>query len=216
VSATEGAPRGSLRRSATIACLLAAALLHPSTGRATDGADASRSGAYCPIPEPGKPAVCLGPAQARYESFFGALEKGSFDEAAAARVERDLEPGSDAPYDALSSLAYGYYRLARRAAVDPTVDPALLARLERWNELLARAYEKSGDDPAFRAALRVAAADVNVRAPAVGLRCLDAEGRESTCDSTEAVLRGMDELRDQTGLRGQLSRLLTKLFGTRP
>jgi len=174
------------------------------------------SGAYCPLPEPGQPAACLEPAQQRYEHFFGALERESFDPAAAARVERELAPGSDAPYEALSSLAYGYYRLARRAAADPNADPAVILRLERWNEVLARAYEKSGSDPAFRAAVRAAAADVNRRAPAVGLRCLDEWGDATTCQSTEAVMRGMDALRDQAGLRGQLSRLFSRLFGTGP
>jgi hypothetical protein len=201
-------------RSVALACLLVP--IGGAPALATDGANAAKSGAYCPLPEPGQPAECLEPAQQRYESFFGALEKGSFDPAAAARIERDLAAGSDAPYDALSSLAYGYYRLARRAAADPNADPAVILRLERWNDMLARAYEKSGSDPAFRAAVRAAAADVNRRAPAVGLRCLDEWGDVTTCSSTEAVIRGMDALRDQTGLRGQLARLFARLFGTAP
>jgi len=192
-------------------CLIA---LAPAGARGADAASAGKSGAYCPLPEPGQPAECLAPAQSRYQPFFGALEQGSFDPEAAARIERDLAPGSDAPYDALSSLAYGYYRLARRAAADPDADPVLIARLERWNDLLARAYEKSGADPAFQAAVRSAATDVQHRAPAVGLRCLDEWGDVTTCSSTEAVVRGMDALRDEAGVRGQLSRLLSKLFGT--
>lgn len=205
---------GPLRgpRGVALACLLAALPAGPARG--ADPAQAGKSGAYCPLPEPGQPATCLAPAQSRYETFFGALEQGSFDPEAAARIERELVPGSDAPYDALSSLAYGYYRLARRAAADPDADPVLIARLERWNDVLARAYEKSGADPAFQAAVRAAAADVKRRAPAVGLRCLDEWGDAARCDSTEAVVRGMDSLRDEAGVRGQLSRLLSKLFGT--
>ena len=33
------------------------------------------------------------------------------------------------------------------------------------------------------------------------------------CDSTEAVLRDIDRLRDETGVRGALSRLLGRFFG---
>jgi hypothetical protein len=33
------------------------------------------------------------------------------------------------------------------------------------------------------------------------------------CDSTEAVLRDIDRLRDQVGVRGALSRLLGRFFG---
>lgn len=190
------------------------ALLAPAGARSADATSAGKSGAYCPLPEPGQPAECLAPAQSRYRSFFGALEQGSFDAEAAARIEREVAPGSDAPYDALSSLAYGYYRLARRAAASPHADPALVAHLERWNTVLARAYEKSGSDPKFQAAVRAAAADVQRRAPAVGLRCFDPSGGVATCDSTEAVVRGMDTLRDDTGVRGQLSRLVSRLFGT--
>lgn len=207
---------GRQRAACAIALASLIAGLPSITALAANAPGADEHGAYCPLPEPGQPATCLAPAQSRYETFFGALDREDFDPETAARIERDLAPGSDAPYDALSSLAYGYYRLARRAAVDPNTDPALIARLERWNEVLARAYEKSGSDPAFRAAVRAAAADVHRRAPAVGLRCLGAEGNAATCDSTEAVLRDMDTLRDEAGVRGQLSRLLAKLLGTHP
>jgi hypothetical protein len=33
------------------------------------------------------------------------------------------------------------------------------------------------------------------------------------CDSTEAVLRDIDRLRDQVGVRGALSRLVGRWFG---
>jgi hypothetical protein len=175
----------------------------------------SQPGAYCPLPEPGKRAACLGPAQARYQEFFAGVDRGALDDAAAAQVEADLlaRPEVVAAYDALSSLAHGYYRLAKRAADSPALDAGTQQRLERWNTLLANAYERSAADPAYRDALRSAAADVHRRTPALALHCRDTDGHEQRCDSTEAVLRGMDELREHSGVRGQLTRLLTRFFG---
>lgn len=176
----------------------------------------NQPGAYCPLPEAGKPATCLAPAQARYSEFFAGVDRGTIDDAAAAQVEADLLARADdvAAYDALSSLAHGYYRLAKRAAASPSVDAETQQRLERWNTLLASAYERNDGDPAYRDALRSAAADVHQRTPALALRCRDAEGQEQRCDSTEAVVRGMDELRDHSGVRGQLTRLFARLFGS--
>jgi hypothetical protein len=61
--------------------------------------------------------------------------------------------------------------------------------------------------------VREAAVDVHENAPAVGLPCTDAEGRPARCDSTEAVIRGIDNWRDNTGVRGQIGQILQRLFG---
>ena len=116
-------------------------------------------------------------------------------------------------YLALSSLAYGYYRLSQQAAATPNDDPELVARLERWNALLARAYASSPQDADFQDSVREAALDLRRRAPPVALSCLDASGGRVSCDSTEAVLRDIDRLRDEVGVRGALSRLLGRFFG---
>ena len=97
-------------------------------------------GAYCPFPAEGEKPACLQPATEAYAEFFAELETGAMSEEGAARVEADLAAGaaSDRSYMALSSLAYGYFKLAERAAAERG-DPEMLARLERWNALLARA-----------------------------------------------------------------------------
>ena len=61
--------------------------------------------------------------------------------------------------------------------------------------------------------MREAALDLQHRAPRVELSCLDESGSRVRCDSTEAVLRDIDRLRDQVGVRGALSRLLGRFFG---
>jgi hypothetical protein len=158
----------------------------------------------------------MAPAQERYGEFFAALDsEGQLEEVALARVEADMAAGaaSENAYLALSSLAYGYYRLSQRAASTPSDDPEVVARLERWNALLARAYQVSAQDAGFRESVREAALDLHQRSPRVQLDCLDEAGRSVRCDSTEAVLRDIDRLRDQVGVRGALSRLLTRFFG---
>jgi hypothetical protein len=177
-----------------------------------------KAGAYCPIPEPGKPSTCLQPDQPHYKEFLGALDGGAVSEDASARVESEVEAGArgERPYEALSTLAFGYYLLAKRAAETPGTDPVLQARLERWNDVLARAYARSETDTGYRDAVRAAAEDVHRRAPPVGLRCTDASGATAHCDSTEAVIRGIDAARDETGVRGQLARLFGRLFGSEP
>jgi hypothetical protein len=176
------------------------------------------AGAYCKIPEEGQPAACLQPAQRDYTEFFRALAQDKLSDEAAQRVERDVAQGaqSNRPYEALSTLAYGYYRLARAASARPGADPEVSARLERWNELLSTAYATSEQDPGYRAAVREAALDVERRSPPMGLRCTDAKGNPARCDSTEAVVRAMDEMRDTTGVRGQIGRLFDRFFGSRP
>jgi hypothetical protein len=202
------------------ATLLAAfsALLQPSLAIAA-GTDASASkatpGAYCALPKKGETPKCLGPAMQEYGEFFDALGEEDVDTADLARVERDLSAGggSDKAYLALSSLAYGYWRLSQRAAADPEADPAIAAQLEQWNAVLAMAYEASPDDPGFRSAVREAALDVSQRAPAVRLRCVDAAGATSECDSTDAVVRGIDVVAAEAGIGGALQRLFERAFG---
>jgi hypothetical protein len=176
--------------------------------------DPSAAGAYCPLPPPGEMPRCLGPAKATYGEFFTALETGVPADAAAARVESDLAAGAGSTnaYLALSSVAYGYWRLSERAAA-AQADPALARRLERWNALLREAYAASPEEARYREALREAALDLRRRAPPVRLRCVDASGAAAECDSTEAVLRGIDATAGEVGLRGAVGRLLERLFG---
>ena len=172
-------------------------------------------GEYCPLPEPGETPECLVGAQTEYSEFFAGLKGEALSDEAAARLETDVARGAGAarPYEALSSLAYGYLMLAQRASASDQLDPATAARLQRWNELLADAFEASDDDPRFQAAVRTAAVDIGAHAPPAGLECLDADGNTSKCDSTEAVLRGFGAAREQIGVRGQIGRLFERLFG---
>jgi hypothetical protein len=172
-------------------------------------------GSYCPFPEKGQKPQCLEGAEERYSAFYHGLESGTLDPADAARLEEDLVAGGEAErtYQALSSIAYGYYVLARRAAESAKADPALVARLERWNSILALAYHETPPDASLRAAVREAAQDLQRRAAPVELSCKDAEGRPARCTSTEAVLRSMDDARYRSGVRGQLGRLMERLFG---
>ena len=201
-----------MRRGARAGGLLAGVLLASNAL----GAGEIRPGAYCPFPKPGEKPACMLPAKHEYGDFFAALDaEGDVGEAAAARLEADLAAGagSENAYLALSSLAYGYYRLSQQAAAAPSADPELVARLERWNALLAKAYAASPQDARFRDSVREAALDLQRRAPPVSLACLDESGAHVRCDSTEAVLRDIDRLRDQVGVRGALSRLLGRFFG---
>ncbi len=176
--------------------------------------DPAAAGAYCPLPPPGQKARCLDPAQSAYGEFFEALESGVPTDAATARLDADLAAGaaSKNAYLALSSVAYGYWRLSERAAAEQT-DPALASRLESWNALLGQAYAASPEASSYRAAVREAALDLRRRAPPVRLRCVDADGRSAACDSTEAVLRGIDTASGEVGLRGAFERLLERIFG---
>ncbi len=199
------------------AVVLAALLALPL--EATDvrgaGAGANQPGAYCPLPKKGETPGCLEPAIAEYGEFFSALEEEDVSETRLTRLEADLAAGAEAEnaYLALSSLAYGYYRLSQRVAAAEDADPRFLARLEQWNALLAVAYETSGDDSDFRDAVREAALDLQRNAPPVRLRCVDEHGDTSACDSTDAVMRGIDAAASQVGIRGALERLLKRIFG---
>jgi len=178
------------------------------------GANPIQPGAYCPLPPAGEVSECLQPARVEYDDFFAAVDSGQVDNADSARVEAVVAGGgaSDNAYLALSSLSYGYYRLAQRVAATPGANPAAIARLERWNALLARAYETSTDDPHYRDAVHAAVTDLHQRTQArVG--CADAQGQPAKCDSTEAVLRGFDAAASEVGIRGALQRLLERILG---
>ncbi len=173
-------------------------------------------GSYCPFPKPGEKPACMLPAKQTYGEFFAALDANApVDAAALARVEADVAAGasSENAYLALSSLAYGYYRLSQQAAATPNNDPEIVARLERWNALLAQAYATSAHDVAFQESVREAALDLQRRSPKVALSCLDESGARVSCDSTDAVVRDIDRLRDEVGVRGALARLLGHFFG---
>jgi hypothetical protein len=163
------------------------------------------------LPEPGQKAACLEPAQAKYGDFFAAVEDGAPDSAATAKLAADLESGGG--YLALSSLAYGYWRLARRAAAAEHVDPELASRLEEWNQLLTAAYLDADSDTAFRSAVREAAEDLHTRAPADGFQCLDAAGQPTRCRPAAALLSRIEGLDGQLGVRGAVRRVLERLFG---
>lgn len=204
-------------RQGLAATLLAAALaaLHASAAGASADAEVA-PGAYCALPKKGETPKCLGPAMQEYGEFFTALGEEDVDAADLERVERDLRAGagSEKAYLALSSLAYGYLRLSQRAAADPGADPAIAEQLEQWNAVLAMAYEASPDDPGFRSAVREAALDLSRRAPSVRLRCVDEQGETSGCDSTDAVVRGIDAVAGEAGIGGGLQRLLERMFGS--
>jgi hypothetical protein len=200
-------------RSRVIAGGLLAGLL---LAAGAQGAGEVRPGAYCPFPKPGEKPACMLPAKQEYGEFFAALDANApLDAGAAARLEADVAAGagSENAYLALSSLAYGYYRLSQQAAATPGLDPEIAARLERWNALLAQAYAASPQDAPFQDSVRQAALDLQRRSPRVELSCLDDSGRRVSCDSTDAVVRDIDRLRDQVGVRGALARLLERFFG---
>lgn len=202
--------RGGLALAACAAFLLA--------GRPAAQAADPEPGAYCPLPEPGQPSQCLTGAKQTYSDFFRELSEGAVSDAATARLEADVVAAEEPvrTYDALSSLTYGYYLLAHRAVQDPDLEPAVAARLERWNAVLARAYAARESDTRFRSAVREAAADLERRAPPIEMTCTDVTGAPVRCRSSEALWRGLDEARDHSGVRGQISRLLRRLFGSAP
>lgn len=168
-------------------------------------------GSYCPLPEGDEPPACLTPATQEYGTFFRGLREGVVDDAALAEVEDDLS-GEDR-YQALSTLAYAYYVVSQRAVLDKAgSDAGVSRRLEHWNTLIGDTYRDS-DDKAFRGAVREAVGDLQQRAPAVPVRCTDADGNITQCDSTAAVAQSITDVRDRTGLRGTLGRLIQRLLG---
>jgi len=188
----------SLHRAAAV---VAAAVLLPSAPHAA-GDDPSKAGAYCPLPEPGQVPQCLAPAKARFGDFFAAVEAGGVDDSESLQLEAALASSAagEEAYLALSSLTYGYFRLAQRAAADPRARPELAARLDRWNQILLRAYSENESNPEFQRAVRLAAGDLDSKAPDIAPRgsllqlISQADGRSS-------------------GMRGALEGLVGRIFG---
>ena len=209
-----GAPGSGTALRVVLAGLLAGGLALPRVAAAIAG-DPSQPGAYCRLPEPGEKPVCLEPAREQYQSFFAALEEGNITNQAAAALETDLRSreATDRSYLALSSLAYGYWRLAMRAAETEQVDPDTAVRLERWNALLASAYQQNQADSAFRSAVREAASDLQARTPTEGFQCLDEWGQPALCRPAEGLLATIDSFDEQLGMRGAILRVLRRLFG---
>ena len=96
------------------------------------GAGEIAPGSYCKLPKPGEKPACLEPARAQYGDFIRGVERGDLDDREAARLERDVAAGAggENPYLALSSLSYGYFRLAQEAA-QGTGDVSVRIRLVR-------------------------------------------------------------------------------------
>lgn len=197
--------------------LLAVLLIALGTGNAFGAVgDPSKAGAYCPVPKAGEIPQCFVPVKAKYGDFIDAIDAGTIDAAQLAVVERKLQNGGDAgdAYLALSSLAYGYFRLAERAAALEQPDPVLVGRLRRWNALLTSAYRNAQAKPAFRIAVRTAALDLHARAPAVATKCEPGANGEG-CQTTGLLLRtlrGLDDPAAQRGVRGALGHLLGRIL----
>lgn len=202
--------RGRARRRTLLLALLALVLASAPVARG----DGSQPGSYCPFPEDGKKPKCLEGPQERYAGFFEDVESGAADPRGQAELEADLGAGeARRTWEAVSSLAYGYYLLARRAAASPDADPELTSRLERWNRLLARAYNESPPDGELRRAVATAASDLEQRAPGVEIDCDGDAATDERCHSTVQLVQGLRQERDSTGVRGQLGRLLQRIFG---
>ena len=189
------------------------ALVGLAAGAPALAADKIAPGAYCPLPRAGEKPSCLGPAEQAYGDFFQAIDENAADDERLARVEAAVGAG-ERDYLALNSLSWGYYRLSQQAARTPGADPEIVARLERWNALLSAAYGESPEDDPYREAVRTAALDLSRKAPPVTVRCTDPQGRTIECDSTEAVVRGLDAAASDAGPRGALERLLERWFGS--
>lgn len=174
------------------------------------GGDPSKVGAYCPLPEKGQKPVCLAPAEAAYGDFFEAVDAGAVSAAEAARVESDLSgaSGDAQTYLALSSLSYGYYRLAEEVAASPEADPALSARLAHWNDLLLDLYGGPSTDATLRAAVREAAEDLQARVPSCPA------SYPGGCTHSEDLVRALAAVDGGASLRSPLSELLERIVGS--
>ena len=191
-----------------------------SPGPARPAGDPSQPGAYCPFPKKGEKPVCFDQVEAEYSDFFAAVDSGVVDEVEVSQLERTLQQAdrTEERTLALSSLAYGYFMLAERAASSEHPDPALVARLESWNALLSRVYEDPASEPGFRTAVREAALDLHARAPDVGPDSGECEPAEDgrTCGTTSRLLvalRRIDDPDAGTGVRGALGKLLGRMLG---
>ncbi len=172
-------------------------------------------GAYCPLPAPGETPVCQAPARERYGAFFAAVEAGDIDPAQMVQIEAALTRSGDgdegAAYLALSSLVYGYYRLALDAGAVPGSEPRLQARLVRWNQLLTRVYGADDTPPALKAAVRTAAEDLEKRVSTVGVTCT--AGRVEDCENATGLVGALSAIDEGTSMRSPLSRLIERLLG---
>ena len=182
--------------------------------------DPSHEGSYCPFPAAGEKPVCFAEVEHQFGDFLQAVDAGKIDSAELVEVEDRLKTGpTEAERTlALSSLAYGYFMLAERAAAAEHPDPALVARLQRWNELLGAVYADAKGEPGFRTAIRDAARDLHARAPAVPAPCDEVADGEP-CRNGGAVLdtlRGIDDPEAESGLRGALGRLLARMLQDPP
>ena len=189
---------GGMRRA--LACAVLAGLVSPADVARADTGNPSLPGAYCPIPEPGQAPACMDVAREEYGGFLAEVDSGSLSDGSARQLEADLA-STDRVYLAVSSIAYGYYRLAQRAAEQPGQRPVLVARLEHWNSLLSNLYESSTDQPKIHRAVREAAEDLDRRAPR---------------DAAPPLLTTLQELDGQLetrGVRGALNRLVQRLRG---
>jgi hypothetical protein len=182
----------------------------PAAPRAGTPGQKPAPGAYCPLPEAGQKPVCLSPAEAEYQAFFAAVDRGSIAEADTAALEADLSAGGESAqaYLALSSISYGYWRLATELASAPDADPALRERLRHWNELLLTAYGQSESDPHFRDAVRMAALDLQRHTPGHGTRCRPGE----TCEHADSLVSALAAFDSNAGLRTPLEQLMQRLW----
>jgi hypothetical protein len=194
-----------------------------SAGIAAAADEPARPGAYCPFPKAGETPVCFAAVEREYPDFLAAVGDGQVDDGDVASLEQVLRTSDEAEDRALalSSLAYGYFRLAERAASSARPDPALVARLESWNELLGAVYRSARSDPVLRSAVRDAALDLHARAPAVDAGCeAGAENPGSeTCPTTSALLaalRSIDDPNAPTGVRGALENLVGRMLAREP
>jgi hypothetical protein len=200
---------------AALALLLALSVAAPAAGAA---GDPRRAGAYCPFPEnlkKGEVPECFTSAQREYPEFLAAVESGRIDDPGVTRLEQQLEAAGseESDYLALSSLAYGYFRLAERVAHSERPNPALVARLQSWNQLLSGLYQKSEASPQLRSAVGDAAQDLHARAPAVTTECPPGS-QDETCQTTGVLLqtlRRIDDPADSYGVRRALGRLLDRM-----
>ncbi len=191
-------------------------LLGPAAGPANSAGDPSKPGAYCPFPKQGEVPQCFADVEREYSDFFAAVDSGEVDAQPVADLERALQGGTSGADRtlALSSLAYGYFMLAQRAAAAERPDPALVSRLQSWNQLLGSVYEDADADSGFRLAVRDAAHDLHARAPAVETECEPGVDGQP-CQTTGLLLqtlRSIDDPASQTGVRGALGRLLGRML----
>jgi hypothetical protein len=196
-----------------VAVAIFAGALFPHAVQAASGSEAGKAGAYCPLPAPGQKPSCLAPAQQEYGAFFAAVQEGRVEPTASDLVEADLAgaSGTERAYLALSSVSYGYFRLAEQIGVRPDADPILLARLARWNDLLLGLYGQSNLDPGFRAAIRDMANDLHRHT--VGLQPSCAATEFEHCGQTAELVRAMASMDRSTGVRSPLAQILQRMLG---